>query len=103
MGTVTKRQREVLDFIESFTKQHRFSPSFEEIRDAFGLASLATIHKHIKNLEHKGFLRHAYNRSRSLEVVSAPKKERFISQGPDRMWDNVLHCFWVREKEEQVA
>jgi len=64
---LTRRQREVMDFIAAFLRERGYSPSFEEIGRGMGLSSLATIHKHVSTLELKGFLRRAYNRSRSLE------------------------------------
>lgn len=68
---LTKRQREILDYIESFLEHHGYSPSFEEIATFFGYSSLATVHEHLSNLERKGYLRKNYNRSRSLELVPA--------------------------------
>jgi len=67
---LTKRQREVFDFIATFVQQHGYSPSFEEIGSGMGLSSLATVHKHISNLERKGMLKRDYNRSRSIDVVA---------------------------------
>ncbi|MBI4443137.1 MAG: transcriptional repressor LexA [Acidobacteria bacterium] len=64
---LTKRQREVLDFIAAFLRKRGYSPSFQEIAGGMGLNSLATVHKHISTLERKGFLRRGYNQSRSLE------------------------------------
>ena len=55
--TLTKRQKEVLDFLVGFGNKHGYSPSFEEIARALRLTSLATVHKHISTLERKGFLR----------------------------------------------
>ncbi len=66
---ITKRQREVYDFISEFVAGKGYSPSFEEIGDALGLSSLATVHKHISNLETKGLLKRDYNRSRSIDVI----------------------------------
>jgi repressor LexA len=66
---ITKRQREVYDFISGFVAAKGYSPSFEEIGEALGLSSLATVHKHISNLESKGLLKRDYNRSRSIDVV----------------------------------
>ena len=68
---LTKRQREILDYIESFLENYGYSPSFEEIASFFGYSSLATVHEHLSNLERKGYLRKNYNRSRSLELVPA--------------------------------
>src|SRR5215469_6269442 len=68
---ITKRQREVYDFIHDFVQQHGYSPSFEEIGSGLGLSSLATVHKHVSNLERKGLLKRDYNRSRSIDVLPA--------------------------------
>ena len=66
---LTKRQRQVYDYIAGFVQKNGYSPSFEEIGEGMGLSSLATVHKHISNLEKKGLLRRDYNRSRSLDVL----------------------------------
>jgi len=66
---ITKRQREVYDFIHDFMRERGYSPSFEEIGSGMGLSSLATVHKHISNLEKKGLLKRDYNRSRSIDVL----------------------------------
>ena len=66
---LTKRQKEILDHIESFINEHGYAPSFEEIAAAFGYSSLATVHEHLSNLERKGYIRKAYNESRSIELV----------------------------------
>jgi repressor LexA len=68
---LTKKQRQILDFVETFVVSNGYSPSYEEIADAFDYSSLATVHEHLTNLETKGFLRKNYNKSRSLEVVQA--------------------------------
>ena len=66
---LTKRQRQILDYLDSFIDSYGYSPSFEEIASHFGYSSLATVHEHLSNLEQKGLIRKNYNRSRSLEVV----------------------------------
>ena len=66
---ITKRQRQVYDFIHDFVQQHGYSPSFEEIGAGLDLSSLATVHKHITNLERKGLLKRDYNRSRSIDLL----------------------------------
>ena len=66
---LTKKQRQILDYVESFVSSNGYSPSYEEIAQAFNYSSLATVHEHLTNLEQKGFLRKNYNKSRSLEVV----------------------------------
>jgi repressor LexA len=66
---ITKRQRQMYDFISDFVQKHSYSPSFEEIGDGMGLSSLATVHKHVSNLEKKGLLTRDYNRSRSIDLL----------------------------------
>jgi len=71
---ITRRQRQVYDYISEFVRKHGYSPSFEEIGKGLGLSSLATVHKHISNLEKKGLLTRDYNRSRSIDLL--PPKGR---------------------------
>ena len=66
---LTKRQFEVLAFVDSFSHEKGYCPSFDEIGKHLRLSSLATVHKHISTLERKGFIRRDYNRSRSIEIV----------------------------------
>ncbi len=74
--SVTRRQKEVIDFITQFVEQNGYSPSFDEIARGLNLKSLATVHKHITNLQKKGLLERAHNRSRSIDIVSAPTRDR---------------------------
>jgi len=69
---LTRRQKQVLDFLVSFLNSKGYSPSFEEIAENLGLSSLATVHKHISTLQRKGFIRRRPNRSRSVDVVAIP-------------------------------
>ncbi len=66
---LTKRQKQVLDFIARFVDENGYSPSYEEIAHGLGLASLATVHKHIATLSSKNYLKRGVNRSRSLEIA----------------------------------
>jgi repressor LexA len=80
---ITKRQRQVYDFIHDFIQRNGYSPSFEEIGDGLGLSSLATVHKHVSNLEKKGLLKRDYNRSRSIDVL--PIRGIFKRQPPKEL------------------
>src|SRR5579885_268873 len=71
---ITKRQRELYDFISEFVQKNQYSPSYEEICAGMGLSSLATVHKHVSNLEKQGLLTRDYNRSRSIDLL--PPKGR---------------------------
>lgn len=78
MLPLTKRQREILDFLNEFIEEHGYAPSLEEIGRRFGLSSLATVHKHLTNLQEKGFIKRAWNRSRSVELVSSRTGGRVV-------------------------
>jgi repressor LexA len=75
---LTKRQREILDYLQDFIQQHGYAPSLEEIGRRFGLSSLATVHKHLTNLQEKGFIKRAWNRSRSVEMIPATSGGRSV-------------------------
>lgn len=75
---LTKRQREILDYLNEFIQQHGYAPSLEEIGQRFGLSSLATVHKHMTNLESKGFIKRSWNRSRSVELLPGPSGGRAV-------------------------
>jgi repressor LexA len=79
---VTRRQKEVLDFINGFVQRNGYSPSFEEIARGLSLKSLATVHKHITNLQHKGLLMRSHNRSRSIDVLPPKNKSRSADRLP---------------------
>lgn len=63
---LTKRQKEILDFLREFVDENGYSPSYEEICGAFGYTSLATVHEHVSNLARKGYIRKAFRESRSI-------------------------------------
>ena len=66
---LTKRQREILDFITEFIEEQGYSPSIREIGEHFQLSSPATIHSHLENLKSKGFLKNSFNEARSIELT----------------------------------
>src|SRR5579872_1902053 len=74
---LTRRQKQVFDFLVEFINGNGYSPSFEEIGAGLELSSLATVHKHMQTLEKKGFIRRGYNQSRSVEVVAVPASVPF--------------------------
>ena len=78
MPPLTRRQRQILDYLREFIDGHGYAPSLEEIGRRFGLSSLATVHKHLTNLQEKGFIRRSWNRSRSVEVVPMHTRGRAL-------------------------
>jgi repressor LexA len=78
---VTRRQREILDFIAGHLDAKGYAPSFEEIARQFGFNSLATVHEHLTNLERKGYIRRAHNESRAIEIIP-PKGQTGATELP---------------------
>jgi repressor LexA len=75
---LTKRQKEILDFVSRYLDRKGYAPTIEEIGDHFGLTSLATVHKHLTNLQEKGLIKRAWNRSRALELVPTQVKVQAV-------------------------
>ncbi len=66
---LTRRQREILTFVQRYADAHGYPPSVREIGQALGLTSSSTVHSHLSALEKKGFLRRDPNKPRALEVL----------------------------------
>lgn len=66
----TKRQKELLEYIDRFIAEHGYGPSYREIMNAIGYKSVSTVAIHIDGLIAKGYLRKRDNSARSLEVVT---------------------------------
>jgi repressor LexA len=75
---LTRRQKEILDFLTRHIERKGYAPTIEEIGEHFGLSSLATVHKHLTNLQDKGVIRRAWNRSRALELVPTEVKVQAV-------------------------
>ncbi len=70
-NNLTKRQRQILDFITEFTRDKGYAPSLREIGVHFNLTSPATIHTHVQALKQKGMLKTSFNEARSIEIIPA--------------------------------
>ena len=69
---LTRRQKEILDYLQSYIHKQGYAPSFEEIAEHFAFRSLATVHEHLTNLERKGYIQRGHNESRAIEMVPVP-------------------------------
>ena len=78
---LTKRQKQIFDYLKKFIKEKGYSPSLEEIRKHFRLSSLATVHQHLENLKIKGYLKKTKNQPRSIKI-SKNKKSQVLIQIP---------------------
>jgi repressor LexA len=77
-GMLSKRQREIFDFVVAYADKHGYPPTVREIGEAVGLASPSTVHAHLANLERAGYLRRDPTKPRALEVVV---RERAVTAG----------------------
>lgn len=78
----TKRQKELLDFVDAFIQAHGYGPSYREIMSSLGYKSVSTVAVHIDGLIAKGYLRKRDNLARSLEVVTTQLTAAGPSKGP---------------------
>lgn len=78
----TKKQKELLAFVDAFIKEHGYGPSYREVMNGMGYKSVSTVAVHIDGLIAKGYLRKRDNSARSLEVVSSEYKPGIGSSNP---------------------
>jgi repressor LexA len=78
---LTRRQHEILEYLQTSIADQGYAPSFEEIARRFDFHSLATVHEHLTNLERKGYIRRAHNESRAIEIVP-PKGQSGATELP---------------------
>ena len=74
MGTITPKQQQIYDFIQSFTAEHGYPPSVREIGAAMGLKSPSTVHFHLKGLEEAGMIVKAEGKTRAITLPAAPNR-----------------------------
>ena len=75
---LTRRQKQLLDYLGDYIGKHGYAPTLEEIGGHFGLSSLATVHKHLTNLEQKRLIRRKENLSRAIQMIAQRKKASAI-------------------------
>lgn len=76
---LTKRQKEIVDFLREYRAEHGISPTQREIREKFHLSSFGTIQKHLKRLEEKGALSRQWNRSRGISPAEEERRGREVA------------------------
>ncbi len=94
----TKKQRELLTFIEQFITEHGYSPSYREIMTGLNYSSVATVALHVNNLIKRGQIRKRDRSARSLEVVAAPETTKVTTNSiapSEEKWlvEKVEHAF----------
>ena len=105
----TKKQRELLSFIEQFINEHGYSPSYREIMTGLNYTSVATVALHVNNLIKRGHLRKRDHSARSLEVVGAVDAHKKVTnnevQPGEEKWlvDRIEHFFAQTEQMSELT
>ena len=66
---LTKKQKELFDYLKDYISNNQISPSFEEMKDAVNLKSKSGIHRLITSLEQRGFIKRLKHRARAMEII----------------------------------
>ena len=82
MKSLTKKQKQVLDYIRTFMENYGHAPSYEEIAQGLGLSSVSTIHVHVENLRIKGCLTKRWNANRSIVLPEPSQSESLVAELP---------------------
>lgn len=95
MMSLTKRQSVLFDFLKNTIAEKGYCPSYEEIGKHMGISSPATVFKHVRNLEARGYIVCHPGTSRSIEIVEV-NRQRFEIESETVLWDKELKCYWTR-------
>ena len=80
--TLTKKQKDILEYIKVYTQIHGYSPSLEEIKEQFRLSAISTVHEHIQNLKKKGYIHNEINQARSIRPIDPNLKDKDFVEVP---------------------
>lgn len=78
MEPLTKRQHEILKFIQDYISEHSYAPTLEDIKVRFNLRALSTVHKHLSSLAKKGAIKRQWNQKRSIQIVKNVSFEQAV-------------------------
>jgi SOS-response transcriptional repressor LexA len=98
----TKKQRQLLDYIEQFITEHGYSPSYREIMNGCDYTSVATVALHVNSLIKRGHLRKRDHSARSLEVVHTTGEPATKANGDHEAWLIGLIESYISDNAEQA-
>ena len=97
----TKKQKELLAYVDNFIKEHGYGPSYREVMSGMGYKSVSTVAVHIDGLIERGYLRKRDNSARSLEVISTNYKAGSGSTSAPTTSGGAAKEKWMVEAVEQ--
>lgn len=77
LSPLTRRQKELLDYINTMVTLNGYAPSLQEIRDQFKLKAISTVHEHLENLKNKGYIKKEMNQARGILISNIEELEKF--------------------------
>ena len=95
---LTKKQKELFDFLSDYIAKNSISPSFEEMKVSLGLKSKSGIHRLINGLEERGFIRRLPHRARSLEILKMPNNFPNLLDYASEDKTNIINGKFIEEK-----
>ena len=102
---LTIKQRELLNFLQIYENKHKASPSFDEMRQAIGLASKSGIHRLINGLEERGFIRRLANRARAIEIIKGDNENTALEKDEQKDTDkvnNIVHTDFLASSQIEL-
>ena len=103
---LTQKQYHLLHYVNGHLKQNGIAPSFEEMKEYLGLRSKSGVHRLIKALEERGFIRRLHHRARALEVIKLPNESsvtRDQQNFPDGMAKNVVRGDFSLQRADLIS
>ena len=100
---LTRKQHELLLYVDERLSENGVSPSFDEMKDALGLKSKSGIHRLITALEERGFIRRLPHRARALEVLKLPEKAAPKANAPGSGFSIALRVNMIRQTRDHMA
>ena len=80
---LTRKQSELLNYLNEYIQQHEVPPSFDEMRNALGLASKSGVHRLVTGLEERGYIRRLVNRARAIEILRPSNNSTVVAHAAE--------------------
>ena len=103
---LTRKQSELLEFLVGHAAEHDVPPSFDEMRDALGLASKSGVHRLVSGLEERGYIRRLANRARAIEILrpaGAPSLTQAVAAAASKVYAAAIKAGYPPKAAAEAA